>query len=114
MSQERIKRIRASWPDKVPCIVKYGDQTAKFIMPCEFTVAHLIHHTRRRLKKIGAMRPHHEKSIFLFHGNKLVSGTTMIAELDTDSTKAVTFVCQDENVFGSWSIALPACRARCG
>ena len=115
MSAARIKKIRTTWPDKIPCVVLYGDKSAKFIMPCEFTIAHLLHHTRRRLKKIGAMRPNHEKAIFLFHNNKLASGTTMLAELDTDPSKAVTFLCQDENVFGSCSSSFwTACRARCG
>ena len=72
MSKERIQKIRTSWPDKVPCIIQYGDRSVKFIMPCEFTIAQLMHHTRRRLKKIGAMRAHHEKAIFLFHATTLV------------------------------------------
>ena len=114
MSEDRILKIRASWPDKIPCVLHYGERTVKFIMPCEFTIAQVMQHARRRLKKIGAMRAHHEKAIFLFHDNKLASGTTMLAELDLDRGKAVTFQCQDENVFGGFASALAGWCWRCG
>ena len=57
MSQERIKRIRASWPDKVPCIVHYGDRTAKLIMPCEFTIAHLMTTRAAGSRRMGRAAP---------------------------------------------------------
>ena len=31
MTTERIRKIRARWPDKVPCIVVYKKHEAKFI-----------------------------------------------------------------------------------
>ena len=100
MSATRIQKIRRAWPDKIPCIVLYHNTSAKFIMPREFTIAQLMHHARCRFRKTGAMRPNREKAIFLFHNDKLASGTTMLADLDTDESQAITFVCQDENVFG--------------
>ena len=114
MTTERIRKIRARWPDKVPCIVVYKKHEAKFIMPCEFTVAQMMIHARRRLMKMQALDRHREKALFFFHNDRLATGTTMLAELDTNRDTAVTFVCQDENVFGgSATVGASALGARC-
>ena len=100
MSNERILRIRKMWPDKIPCVVTFNTHNIKLIMPREFNVAQLMMHVRRQLMKREIISTHKEKALFMFKGQSILSGTTVLSDLDTDSGSAMKFICQEENVFG--------------
>ena len=97
---DRILHIRRTWPSKVPCVVSYGNSKIKLIMPREHTIGHLMLHTRSQLIKRILFARSKDKGFFMFHNDKLMSGTTVIGDLDTMKSGVIGFTCQEESVFG--------------
>lgn len=105
MSTTNITNILKKYPDKVPIVLKRGNEKdglpeidkKKFLVPGELMVSQFIYTIRKRIQ----LSP--EKSLYLFFGNELPSSHMMLSEVykkhkNTDGILYATYCA--ENTFG--------------
>ena len=95
-----VKKLRVTYPNRVPCLVRFQGNVIKLMVPGNTTGASFMLCIRAQLKRRKLMSLTAERAIFVFYGDKLLPGTTPLADLDTDKDKALEFEVQLENVFG--------------
>ena len=95
-----VQKLRETYPTRVPCLVRFQGNVIKLMVPGSTTGASFMLCIRAQLKRRKHMSLTAERAIFVFHNNKLLPGTTPLADLDTDKDKSLEFEVQLENVFG--------------
>ena len=97
---QSVSRIRARFPNKVPCLVKYNEHTMKFILPTDLTYAELSMHVRKQIAEKGYSDGSKSRAYFLMRDSSMPQGTMTVGEDTKDLTGALELHCREENVFG--------------
>ena len=96
---EHLLRVRGKHLKHVPCVVRFGHDRLKLLLPKDCTIAEMNLVARSRFTKRGA-KINPEKSIFLFINGSLPCSSQMLSEYDTNAPDAIEVIMQPENTFG--------------
>ena len=102
MMEEQAKRLREKSGGKIPCVVDIEGLQLKFLVAPDICMSEMMVSIRKQLHKRSANKGSSTAAYFLLTEDaKMASGTTTIAELDADNTRAyLQLNASRENVFG--------------
>ena len=96
---EQLLRVRSKHFNHVPCVVYFGHERLKLLIPKDSTIAEMNLVARSRFTQRGA-KINPEMSIFLFINGSLPCSSQMLYEYDTNAPNAIEVIMQPENAFG--------------